>query len=124
MGWNMMLDETHFRQLHFQTLDTRYFVSGFQINLDRGIKGGSLPETATIIHASWTTDQFDKVEKFYMTDTWYFSQEKCPSLFDEQLLPDLAERKWHIRDKTKEQEEKFKALGISEIQPTVFTRDT
>lgn len=110
--WNMLLDENIFRQLHFELLSTKYFICGFQVNLERGIRGGKLPETSIIMHASWTTDQFDKVEKFYMTDHWYFNQEKCPSLYKYELLPDLKERKWHIRDKTQEQEKKFLELGL------------
>lgn len=110
--WNMLLDEDIFRQIHFELLDTSYFICGYQVNLQRGIKGGKFPETSTIFHASWTTDQFDKIEKFYMTNHWYFNQEKCPSIYKYELLPDLKERKWHIRDKTQEQEQKFKQLGI------------
>ena len=90
--WNMLLDEDEFRQIHFELLDTKYFICGYQVNLERGIKNGKLPDAATIFHASWTTDQFDKVEKFYMTDHWYFNQEKCPSIYKYELLPDLKEK--------------------------------
>eukprot|EP01084_Bolivina_argentea_P313711 543295_1 len=110
--WNMLLDEYVFRQIHFETLDTQYFICGYQINLDRGISGGKLPHNTIIVHASWTTDQFDKIQKFYMSNTWYFNQEKCPQLYKYELLPDLKERRSVIRDKMQPQEKKFKELGM------------
>ena len=110
--WNMLLDEYVFRQVHFETLDTQFFICGYQINLDRGVYGGTLPDTAVIVHASWTTDQFDKIQKFVMSDTWYFSAEKCPILYSYELLPDLKERRSVIRDKMQAQEKEFKERGL------------
>lgn len=110
--WNILIDEKVFRQLHFETLTTQLFVAGAQVNLKYKTKRSDLPKDHFMVHASWTTDQFDKVEKFWNIDHWYFSNEKCPNYFNRSLLPDLKERKWHIRDKTQPQEKKLKDLGI------------
>ena len=135
MLWNTLLQEKQFRMINFETLTTKKFISGFQINLARKTTRNQLPSNHFIVHASWTTDQWDKIEKFYNTDHWYFTQERCPKWYNFDYLPDLAERKWHIRDKvyihittlclyyhtfcllifvkqTQEQELKFKALGL------------
>lgn len=112
MLWNTLLQEKAFRMVNFETLTTDHFISGFQVNLARKTKRADLPEDHFIVHASWTTDQWDKIEKFYNIDHWYFTEEKCPKWYNFDQLPDLAERKWHIRDKTQEQEQKFKALGL------------
>ena len=110
--WNILMDEKVFRQLHFETLPTTHFISGFQVNIKKGTKRENLPKEHFLVHASWTTDQFDKVEKFWNIDHWYFSDEKCPNYFDRNLLPDMVERKWHIRDKTQAQEKKLKELNL------------
>ena len=114
MLWNTLLNEKLFRQINFQTLSTKYFISGFQVNILHGTKRKNLPNPNShfIVHASWTTDQWDKIEKFYNIDHWYFTKEKCPNWYNFTILPDLAERKWHIRDKTQPQEIKFKQLGL------------
>ena len=110
--WNILIDEKVFRQLHFETLSTQLFISGFQVNIKKETKRDNLPKDHFMVHASWTTDQFDKVEKFFNIDHWYFSKEKCNKYYDWNLLPDMAERKWHIRDKTQPQEAKLKKLNL------------
>ena len=65
MLWNTLLQEKAFRMVNFETLTTDHFISGFQVNLARKTKRADLPEDHFIVHASWTTDQWDKIEKFY-----------------------------------------------------------
>jgi len=112
MLWNTLLNEKAFRQINFETLSTAHFISGFQVNLAHKTNRAALPSDHLIVHASWTTDQWDKIEKFYNVEHWYLTPQKCQKYYDFNVLPDLKERKWHIRDKTKEQEQKFKALGL------------
>ena len=112
MLWNSLIQEKQFRMMHYELLTTKLFISGFQVNIAHGTKRHQLPENHFIVHASWTTDQWDKIEKFYNIEHWYYTQEKCPKWYDFEMLPDLAERKWHIRDKTQPQEQKFKKLGL------------
>lgn len=110
--WNTLINEKLFRMINFQTLSTNYFIGGNQINIAYGTTKEDLPKQTILIHACWTTDQFDKIEKFWNVEHYYFTQEKCPHLYDHNLIPDLKTKKWHIRIKTKEQEEKLLNLGL------------
>ena len=98
----------------FSNINNTIFYIWISSNIAHKTKRANLPnpDSHFIVHAGWTTDQWDKIEKFYNIDHWYFTQEKCPKHYDFDILPDLAERKWHIRDKTQEQEQKFKSLGL------------
>ena len=112
MLWNTLLQEKQFRQISFEMLTTQHFISGFQVNLRKKTKRDQLPKDHFIVHASWTADQWDKIEKFWNTDHWYFTQEKCPKWYSFDALPDLAERSLRFRNISQEQELKFKELGL------------
>lgn len=110
--WNTLINEKMFRMIEFRTLSRDYFVGGNQINIKYGTKREDLPGNTVMIHACWTTDQFDKIEKFYNVEHYYFTNETCPHLYDYKLTPDLKDKKWHIRAKTQEQEAKLMKLGL------------
>ena len=115
--WNFMMKEKYFQHnigLKFDILDTNYFVGGYQVNLKRKTsrKDFAHPKDHYIFHASWTTDQFDKIEKFYNINHWYFNDKLCPNIYDKNMLPDLKNRAWEIRIKTKDQEKRLLDLGI------------
>ncbi|ETO22467.1 hypothetical protein RFI_14732, partial [Reticulomyxa filosa] len=118
--WNTLLREYHFRMISFTTLTTRLFISGFQINLklpkEQVLRSIPDSEKWFLFHASWTTDGFDKIDKFHLIDEFHFTSQRCPQYFDRQLLPDLKIRQWYIRDKQKDQEKRLTELG--------FVRDT
>eukprot|EP00483_Globobulimina_turgida_P009619 UN09638 len=109
--WNTLINEKSFRMLNFATFPIEYFVGGNQINIKYETKQKDLPPNALLIHACWTTDQFDKIEKFWNVEHYYFTQEKCPHLYDYNMMPDLKDKKWHIRAKTQDQEAKLMKLG-------------
>ncbi|ETO14677.1 hypothetical protein RFI_22694 [Reticulomyxa filosa] len=111
--WNMMLYEKPFRMLSFATLTTKYFISGFQVNVNAKTTKEEVSPGYDwfLFHASWTTDGFDKIDKFLLIDEWYFSSQKCPQYFDQELLPDLKIRQWYIRDKQQDQEKRLKEHG-------------
>lgn len=115
--WNFMMKEEYFKNkigLKFDILDTNYFIGGYQVNLKKGTKRKDFKyeNDHYIVHASWTTDQFDKIEKFYNLNHWYFNDEQCINIFETKLLPDLKDRAWEIRKKTSEQEKRLLELGI------------
>ena len=80
--WNTLINEKMFRMLNFQTLSNDYFIGGNQINIKFKTKKNDLPSTTMLIHACWTTDQFDKIEKFWNVEHYYFTKQKCPHLYD------------------------------------------
>ena len=110
--WNTLINDKQFRMIHFETLSGEHFVGGNQINLKYGTKREDLPDDVLLIHSCWTTTQFDKIEKLWNVQHYYFTKDKCPSLYDENLRPDLKDKKWHIREKTQEQEQKLLKLGL------------
>lgn len=110
--WNTMINEKMFRMIHFATLSRDHFVGGNQINIKYETKKEDLPEETVLIHACWTTDQFDKIEKFLNVQEYYFTEKRCPHLYDYKLTPDLKHKKWHIRAKTQRQEAKLMELGL------------
>eukprot|EP01083_Nonionella_stella_P074872 203227_1 len=110
--WNTMINEKMFRMINFETFSQQHFVGGNQINIKYGTKKEDLPLTTLLIHACWTTDQFDKIEKFWNVEHYYFTQDKCPHLYDYNMMPDLKDKKWHIREKTQEQEAKLMELAL------------
>lgn len=110
--WNTLINEKLFRMVTFQTLSQDYFVGGNQINIAYETKREDLPNDTMLIHACWTTDQFDKIEKFWNVEHYYFTKERCPHLWEYEMMPDLKDKKWHIRAKTQEQEAKLLKLGL------------
>ena len=113
--WNTLIDERLFRMINFETLNHDVFLNGNRASKQKYIEKIDFDKMITF-HASWTTDIFDKIERFYNIDSWYFTDNKCNDYFDINKLPDLKNRKSHIRNKTQEQELRLKKLG--------FVRDT
>lgn len=112
--WNVLIDEKIFRQMHVEMLPIKLFVNGNHVSIKRSkqTKRDDLSSDHITVHACWTTDQFDKIEKFWNTDHWYFSQTKCPSHYNISLVPDLKSRNSVVRAKQELQEQKLKELGI------------
>ena len=102
--WNTLLDDRVFRQMHFTILDEQLFANGHSITLARG---GTLHSEHFIFHASWTRDIFDKIEKFWNTQHFYYTPQLC-AYYDERMIVDVSKRKVNNR----EQEDKFLQLGL------------
>ena len=121
MLWNALINDKRFRQIHFEILPTRYFINGHQLNLDPSFNRFRLDQIDPkyehfVFHASWTWDQFDKIEKYYNMGHYYFTRDRCPLYFNEDLLPNLSLRKPNENVKNRQlqrkQETKFLQLGL------------
>merc|ERR1719242_2524802 len=67
--WNMLIQENVFRQIHVETLSDRFFMGGYQIDVNRSsIQKGWILNTALLLHVSWTDDQWQKLEKLAMAE--------------------------------------------------------
>merc|ERR1712129_630265 len=77
-----------------------------------GHLSAQMSEQTLLVSASRKMDVFDQIETLWTSDLWLFDALHCPALFVQELLPDLAQRKEHIREKRQAQEKKFKELGI------------
>ena len=92
-AFNFWLNWKPFRQIVFKLLDKRMFLGGNDVTVDR-----TRPEDIEtyhefiLFHAFSTRDHFDKITKFHQIGHWYFTEERCPGIFDEGLLPDLNDR--------------------------------
>ena len=93
-AFNFFLNWKPFRQVIFKLLDQRLFVGGNDVKEDFIKENGGF----YMIHAFSVADHFDKIWKFNLVGEWYFSQEKCPHLFNESLLPHIEDRDEKLRD--------------------------
>ena len=122
MMWNRLINDTFFRQLHFETLDEKLFANGHVINL---VHGGALHSDHFVFHASWVHDSFDKIEKFMNTKHFYYLPELC-SYHDENMILDISKRIPKKEDiesgRIQKQEDKFVKLGLFKNETKTGTK--
>ena len=121
--WNLLINDQHFRQINVAILDPNKFVNGNQVNLMHQNNNNDY-SNFLVFHASWTYDIYDKIEKFYIMNSFNVINKQClnyiginnESMLD--LIPKLSKRK-HKRDAKKEeiqrvqkQQDMFVMLGI------------
>ena len=117
--WNALIHEKAFRQIQLHILDAKRFINGHRLNLRRELGRFARDDIDAndehfVFHASWTWDQFDKIEKYFNMRHWYFTQTHCAAFYDARLIPDLSHRKYqtNFKEMQKAQERKFVELGI------------
>ena len=92
-AFNWWLNWKPFRQITFKLLDKRMFIGGNDVTLLK-TKAEDMEtyEEFLLFHAFSTRDHFDKITKFHQIGHWYFTEKRCPDMFDLELLPDLSDR--------------------------------
>lgn len=122
--WNTLINEKMFRMINFETFSREYFASGNMINLLRKTRKEDLPPNALLVHACWTADQFDKIEKFHNIGHYYFTEQLCPQFFAHELKPDLRDRRPGVRQKQYEQNQELKLKSLDLVRDTSMSVDS
>ena len=80
--WNYVLQEKIFRQINFKLMDVHLFKPGSHVTWDVNTLHDIHKNTTYIFHASWTTDNFEKIIKFNKVGHYYFTKNKCNNIFE------------------------------------------